>query len=75
MGNSFVIKGNICQTKTMEELDLYENSYVVCIDGISQGIFEELPEEYKSLQLIDCTDKLISLVLPSEYQGSKASPS
>ena len=43
MGNSFVIKGNICQTKTMEELDLYENSYVVCIDGISQGIFEELP--------------------------------
>ena len=59
MGNSFVIKGNICQTKTMEELDLYENSYVVCIDGISQGIFEELPEEYKSLQLIDCTDKLI----------------
>ena len=59
MGNSFVIKGNICQTKTMEELDLYENSYVVCIDGISQGIFEELPEEYKSLQLIDYTDKLI----------------
>ena len=59
MGNSFVIKGNICQTKTMEELDLYEKSYVVCIDGISQGIFEELPEEYKSLQLIDCTDKLI----------------
>ena len=59
MGNSFVIKGNICQTRTLEELDLYENSYVVCIDGISQGIFKELPEEYKNLQLFDCTDKLI----------------
>ena len=59
MENSFVIKGNICQTKNIQELDLYENSYVVCVDGISQGIFRNVPEEYKHLKLIDCTDKLI----------------
>ena len=59
MGNSFVIKGNICQTKTMKELELYENAYVVCVDGVSQGIFKELPEEYKHFRLINYTDKLI----------------
>lgn len=59
MGSSFIIKGNICQTKTMQELDLYENSYVVCVDGISKGIFSSIPEEYKHLKLIDYTDKLI----------------
>ena len=59
MENSFVIKGNICQTKNMQELDLYENSYAVCIEGISQGIFKSLPEEYKHLKAIDYTDKLV----------------
>ena len=49
MGNSFVIKGNICQTKTMRELDLNENSYVVCIDGVSKGIFKDIPNEYRNL--------------------------
>ena len=59
MGSSFIVKGNICQTKTMQELDLYENSYVVCVDGISKGIFSNIPEDYKHLTLIDYTDKLI----------------
>ena len=45
MKNSFVIKGNICQTKNSKELDLHEQAFVVCVDGISKGIFEELPEE------------------------------
>ena len=45
MNKTFVIKGNICQTKNPKELDLHENAYVVCVDGISKGIFEELPEE------------------------------
>ena len=33
MKNSFVIKGNICQTVNPKELDLHENAYAVCIDG------------------------------------------
>ena len=40
MGKSFVIKGNICQTKEFNKLDLHEKSYVVCVDGISMGIFD-----------------------------------
>ena len=59
MNKTFVLKGNICQTKNPKELDLHENSYVVCIDGISKGIFEVLPEEYKNLPLFDYGDNLI----------------
>ena len=44
---------------TINELDLYENSYIVCVDGISKGIFKEFPEEYNHLPLYDYTDMLI----------------
>lgn len=39
MKNSFILKGNICQTKTMTELDLHKSAYVVCVDGCRQFIF------------------------------------
>ena len=55
----FVIKGNICQTKTPKSLNLHENAYVVCVDGVSKGVFEKLPQEYASLPLYDYGDKLI----------------
>ena len=59
MNNSFVIKGNICQTITAKELDLHEGAFAVCKDGISQGIFDKLPEEYADLPLFDYGDTLI----------------
>ena len=59
MKNSFILKGNICQTKTIYELDLHESAYVVCVDGISRGIFNKVPEEYNDLEVIDYGDKLI----------------
>ena len=59
MSNSLILKGNICQTKTPKELDLHENSYAVCVDGVSKGIFKEIPDEYKCLEVVDCGDQLI----------------
>ena len=59
MKNNFVIKGNICQTKSPSELDLHESSFVVCIDGVSMGIFDTLPKEYTELPLYDYGDALI----------------
>ena len=59
MNNSFVIKGNICQTITPKELDLHENAYVVCVDGVSKGVFDALPCEYADLPLYDYGDALI----------------
>ena len=59
MKNSFVIKGNICQTVSPERLDLHEAAYAVCVDGVSGGVFDELPEKYASLPLYDYGDALI----------------
>ena len=59
MKNSFVIKGNICYTKNSHELDLHDQAFVVCVDGLSKGVFETLPEEYLDLPLYDYGDSLI----------------
>ena len=59
MKKSFVIKGNICQTKNLTELDLHANSFAVCVDGVSKGVFDNLPQEYAALPLYDYGDALI----------------
>ena len=59
MKNCFVIKGNICQTINPKELDLHENAYAVCVDGVSKGVFDVLPAEYAPLPLYDYGDALI----------------
>ena len=59
MNKTFIIKGNICQTKNPKELDLHEKAFVVCVDGVSKGIFDVLPEEYENLPLYDYGDALI----------------
>ena len=59
MNNSFVIKGNVCQTINPKALDLYENAFVVCVNGKSKGVFNALPKEFQSLPLLDYGDALI----------------
>ena len=59
MNHSFVIKGNVCQTTNPQELDLHKNAYAVCVDGLSKGVFDVLPEEYASFPLYDYGDSLI----------------
>ena len=56
---SFVIKGNICQTINPTSLDLHENAYVVCVDGVSKGVFDVLPDSFLDLPLFDYGDSLI----------------
>ena len=59
MSTGFVIKGNICHALGPRELALSAGAYVVCIDGVSQGVFETLPAKYASLPLYDYEDKLV----------------
>ena len=59
MNKDFVIKGHICYSQDKSTLKVYENSYLVCVNGKSKGIFENLPSEYKDLPLKDYGDKLI----------------
>ena len=59
MCDSFVIKGNICQTKNPGAPDLHEAAFAVCVNGVSMGVFDALPNEYASLPLYDFGDALI----------------
>jgi len=56
---SFVIKGDLCWSRSPEELATAEDAYLVCADGVSKGVFRELPEEYAGLPLLDYTGKLV----------------
>lgn len=56
---SFVLKGNVAYSRKNRELCTVENGYIVCVDGVSKGVFAELPKEYKDLPLKDYGNKLI----------------
>ena len=59
MDKNFVLKGHICYSQDKSTLKVFENSFLVCVDGKSKGVFKTLPEEYKNLPLKDYEDKLI----------------
>ena len=59
MNNCLVLKGNICHTPGKKKIETVENGYVVSVDGISQGIFRELPEQYRGFPCRDFKDALI----------------
>lgn len=48
MQKNFVVKGNIISSKNPSELTIHENAFLVCAEGLTAGIFPELPEEYAS---------------------------
>lgn len=59
MEKSFIIKGDICYSKNKDHLYTAKDKYLVCKDGISMGVYDQIPEEYKNLNLLDYSDKLI----------------
>lgn len=56
---NFVLKGNICYSADAQTLRTAEQSYLVCKDGKSAGVFKELPEEYRGFPVTDCGDQMI----------------
>ncbi|MDO4650150.1 MAG: amidohydrolase family protein [Eubacteriales bacterium] len=57
--NTQIYKGNIITSKTVNELALYEKSYIVVKDGIIEDIFEKLPKEYENADVTDYGENLI----------------
>lgn len=55
----FALKGTLCYSKNMHELVFMENSYVICENGISAGVFSRLPKKYKDIPVEDMGNKLI----------------
>lgn len=56
---SFVLKGDICYSKSLTELACAENAFLVCENGRSAGVFRELPEAYRAFPLTDYSGMLI----------------
>ena len=54
-----ILKGNLCFSGSPERLTTLAGGYVVCKNGVSQGVFETLPQQYAALPLIDYGDSLI----------------
>ena len=57
--NILILKGNIIYTKTPEEFTVCEHSYLVCRDGIVDGIYRTLPFRLGGNPIRDFGDCLI----------------
>lgn len=55
---SFVIKADICYSLSPQTVETVQDGYLVCENGRCAGVFSELPHQYKSLPLTDCTGQL-----------------
>ena len=55
----FALKGNVCHTPRPDTLEIRENAFAVCADGVCRGVFDELPGDLAALPVIDCGDQLI----------------
>lgn len=53
------LKGNIIFTASTERFEIYKNSYLVESDGTIYGIFKELPDNLKSIEVDDFGESLI----------------
>ena len=55
----FALKGNIFFTPQKNELTALPNFYVICKDGICQGVYPALPEDCRNIRVIGFGDALI----------------
>ncbi len=56
---NFILFGNFVYTDNLRNLIIKENMYAVCENGVSQGIFSKIPEEYAHFELKNHENKLI----------------
>lgn len=56
---NYVLKENICYSEDRNLLRTVEQGYLVCLEGKSEGVFKELPEQFLNLPLTDWGDNLI----------------
>ena len=57
--NTFALKGDICYSKSLNELATMEQGYLVCKDGVVVGVYEQLPAEYEGIEVKDYGKQLI----------------
>jgi len=55
----FAIKGHICHSVDKDRMDIFEDHYVVCEDGVCRGVFAQLPERFSDCPVQDHSGRLI----------------
>lgn len=55
----FALKGDILYSKSLNKVSQHENSYLVCVDGKSEGVYKKLPAKYKGIKVYDYSGYLI----------------
>ena len=55
----FAVKGDILYAKTQNEILCKPDAYIICRNGICEGVFDELPEKWRGIKLYDYTGQLI----------------
>ena len=56
---NFVIKGDVCYSTSTTTINTIKDGFVVCENGISKGVFENLPKKYNGYELFDYSGKLV----------------
>lgn len=56
---SFVLKGDICYSGSPNTLETLSNGYLLCLDGLSSGVYDHRPAGYDQLPLLDFSGHLI----------------
>lgn len=59
MEKSFILKGNVAFSKNLTHMETIDNGYLVCVDGLSKGVYTKLPEQFEGLPIYDYGDHLI----------------
>ena len=59
MEQTFALKGNIIFTPVCGKLEVRPRQYLVCENGLVEGIFETLPERFVNIPVHDHGDRLI----------------
>lgn len=59
MNGNFVLHGNICYSVSPSQLATVPDGYLVCIGGLSKGVFTSLPSQYAHLPVKNYGDALI----------------
>ena len=59
MSNNFIIKGNLIYSGINKELNILQNGYAVCHEGICEGVFKNIPKKFKNFEIKDYKDALI----------------
>ena len=57
--NPFAIRGDICWSKSPGALETMPDSFLVCTEGKSAGVFSRLPDQYAGLPVHDYRGKVV----------------